>query len=102
MSKMGSSLSDKWESLLNHHGHTHRKLDRYKLSISLHQQALVLSTQNPNTYSSLGYVQTLTGDITNAVERFLKALGINMVTSVIELMNCVVPFTDTMPRIPAP
>ena len=99
-SGLSSSLSDKRESLLNHLGHTNRKLGRYQESISFHQQALVLSPLNPSTYSTLGLMQTLTGDLINAVESCLK--GINMVTSVIELMNCVVPFTDTMPRIPAP
>ena len=81
-SGLSSSLSDKWESLLNHLGHTHRKLGRYQESISFHQQALVLSPLNPGTYSTLGYVQTLTGDLTNAVESYYKALG-NMLTSVI-------------------
>ena len=75
-SGLSSSLSDKWESLLNNLGHTYRKLERYSESISFHQQALVLSPLNPSTYSALGYVQTLTGDLTNAVESFHKALGI--------------------------
>ena len=112
-SGLSSSLSDKWESLLNNLGHTHRKLGRYQESISFHQQALVLSPLNPSTYSALGYVQTLTGDLTNAVESFHKALGIrredafstNMLTSVIEqLMNSVAPFPgfqDTTPRFPS-
>ena len=112
-SGLSSSLSDKWESLLNNLGHTHRKLGRYQESISFHQQALVLSPLNPSTYSALGYVQTLTGDLTNAVESFHKALGIrredtfstNMLTAVIEqLMNCVAPFPgyhDTTPRFPS-
>ena len=59
---LSSSLSDKWESLLNNLGHVNRKLGRYTDSISFHQQALVLSPLNPSTYSSLGYVQTLTGE----------------------------------------
>jgi len=107
-----SSLSDKWESLLNNLGHTYRKLGRYSESISFHQQALVLSPLNPSTYSALGYVQTLVGDLANGVESFHKALGIrredtfstNMLTAVIEqLMDTVAPFpgyTDTTPRFP--
>ena len=67
----------------------------------------------PSIYSALGYVQTLTGDLTNAVENFHKALGIrredafstNMLTQVIEqLMNSVAPFPgfhDTTPRFPS-
>ena len=110
---LSSALSDKWESLLNNLGHTYRKLGRYQESVAFHQQALVLSPLNPSTYSALGYVQTLTGDLTNAVESFHKALGIrredtfstNMLTAVIEqLMNCVAPFpgySDTTPRFPS-
>lgn len=66
-----------------------------------HKQALVLCPLNPSTYSALGYVQSLVGDLNNAVESFHKALGIrredtfstNMLTAVIEqLMNSVAPF----------
>ena len=111
-SGLTSSLSDKWESLLNNLGHTYRKLGRYSESISFHQQALVLSPLNPSTYSALGYVQSLTGDLASAVQSFHKALGIrredtfstNMLTAVIEqLMNNVAPFpgfNDTTPRFP--
>ena len=66
-SGLSSSLSDKWESLLNNLGHTHRKLGRYQESISFHQQALVLAPLNLSTYSTLGYEQTLTEELTNAV-----------------------------------
>ena len=62
MSGLSSSLADKKDSLLNHLGHTHRKLGRYQESISFRQQALVLSPLNPGTYSALGYGQTLTGN----------------------------------------
>ena len=59
----------------------------------------MLSPLNLSTYYTLGYVQTLTRDITNTVESFLKALAIIMVTSVIEQLNCVAPISvedDTM------
>jgi len=106
----GSSLSDKWESLLNNLGHTYRKLGRYPDALSFHQQALVLSPLNPSTYSAIGYVQTLSNDLTAAVESFHKALGIrredtfstNMLNNVIEqLMSEVAPFPgypDHTPR----
>ena len=114
VSRAGSSvgLSEKWESLLNNLGHTYRKLGRYNEAISFHQQALVLSPLNPTTYSALGYVQTLTNDLTAAVESFHKALGIrredtfstNMLNYVIEqLMSEVAPFPgypEETPRFP--
>jgi len=107
-----SVMSEKWESLLNNLGHTYRKLGRYSEALSFHQQALVLSPLNPSTYSALGYVQTLTNDLTSAVESFHKALGIrrddtfstNMLNYVIEqLMSEVAPFPgypDETPRFP--
>ena len=52
---------------------------------------------NDGTYSALGYMQTLTGELTNAVESFY-----NMPSSVIEqLMNFVASFPgfhNTTPR----
>merc|ERR1712183_1158073 len=110
---VSSGLAEKWESLLNNLGHTYRKLGRYSEALSFHQQALVLSPLNPSTYSALGYVQTLTNDLTAAVESFHKALGIrredtfstNMLNYVIEqLMSGVAPFPDypeETPRFPA-
>jgi len=107
-----SGLAEKWESLLNNLGHTYRKLGRYSEALSFHQQALVLSPLNPSTYSALGYVQTLTNDLTAAVESFHKALGIrredtfstNMLNYVIEqLMSEVAPFPgypEETPRFP--
>jgi len=107
---MSSGLSDKWESLLNNLGHTMRKLGRFSEALAFHQQALVLSPLNPSTYSAIGYVQTLTNDLTSAVESFHKALGIrredtfstNMLNAVIEsLMDDVAPFPgypDETPR----
>jgi len=111
-SRTGAScgLADKWESLLNNLGHTCRKLGRYQEALSFHQQALVLFPLNPSTYSAIGYVQTLTNDLTAAVESFHKALGIrredtfstNMLNYVIEqLMSEVAPFPgypDETPR----
>lgn len=99
--------------MLNNLGHTCRKLGRYSEALGFHQQALVLSPLNPATYSALGFVQTLTGDLTAAVESFHKALGIrredtfstNMLNHVIEqLMSEVAPFPDypeETPRFPA-
>jgi len=98
---MSCGLAEKWESLLSNLGHTYRKLGRYEEALSFHQQALVLRPLNPSTYSAIGYVQSLTGDLMGAVESFHKALGIRredtfstqMLNSVIEqLMSEVAPF----------
>ena len=72
----GSVLSSKWESLLNNLGHTSRKLEKYCDSLFYHQQALVLIPMSASTYSAIGYVQSLQGDLVEAVEAFHKALSL--------------------------
>ena len=69
-------LSSKWESLLNNLGHTARKLEKFGESLSYHQQALVLVPMSASTYSAIGYVQALQGDLVEAVEAFHKALSL--------------------------
>ena len=71
-----SVLSSKWESLLNNLGHTARKLEKFSESLSYHQQALVLVPMSASTYSAIGYVQSLQGDLVEAVEAFHKALSL--------------------------
>jgi len=72
----GSALSQSWEPLLNNLGHTARKLLKYEESIGYHRQALVLRPLSASTYSSIGYVHALRGDLLEAIESFHKALGI--------------------------
>ena len=72
----GSVLSCKWESLLNNLGHSARKLGKFTESLSYHQQALVLVPMSASTYSAIGYVQALQGDLVEAVEAFHKALSL--------------------------
>jgi len=108
-SGVSTGLANKWESLLNNLGHTYRKLERYDEALSVHKQALVISPLNPSTYSSIGYVYSLTNDLTSAVEYFHQALGLrrddtfstNMLNEVVErLMSEVDPFPDYPQQIP--
>ena len=105
----GSVLSSKWESLLNNLGHTARKLGKYSESLSYHQQALVLVPMAASTYSAIGYVQSLQGDLVEAVEAFHKALSLRrddtfsttMLNYVIEqLMLESPPFHDYPEEVP--
>ncbi|XP_013780860.1 cell division cycle protein 16 homolog isoform X1 [Limulus polyphemus] len=93
-------LPEKWEALLNNLGHVCRKLRKYEEALEFHQQALVLSPQNPASFAAIGYVHSLTCHWTQAVEYFHKALGLQrddtfsttMLKNVIEhLMNEMVP-----------
>ena len=49
-----SSISSKWESLLNNLGHTARKLGKLEDALKYHQQALVLKPKSSSTYSAIG------------------------------------------------
>ena len=48
-----SSISSKWESLLNNLGHTARKLGKLEDALKYHQQALVLKPKSSSTYSAI-------------------------------------------------
>ncbi|XP_064615248.1 cell division cycle protein 16 homolog [Liolophura sinensis] len=69
--------AEKWEPLLNNLGHTYRKLKKYEESLEYHKHALVLSPQNPSTYSAIGYVHVIMGNNMEALDYFHKALGIH-------------------------
>lgn len=107
--EVSSGLSDKWEALLNNLGHTYRKQERYKEALAYFKQALVLSPLNPSTYSSIGFVMSLTNDLSGAVEYFHRALSLRpedtfsttMLNEVIERhMSEIDPFPDYPDQIP--
>ncbi|KAL0122000.1 hypothetical protein PUN28_007059 [Cardiocondyla obscurior] len=69
-------LPSKWEALLNNLGHTCRKMKKYDEALEYHQQALVLDPLNPSTYSSIGFIHALMGNIQEAADAFHRALGL--------------------------
>ncbi|EZA53221.1 hypothetical protein DMN91_005011 [Ooceraea biroi] len=69
-------LPSKWEALLNNMAHTCRKMKKYEAALEYHQQALVLDPMNPSTYSSIGFIYALMGNIQDAVDAFHRALGL--------------------------
>lgn len=69
-------LPSKWEALLNNLGHTCRKMKKYEEALGYHQQALVLDTLNPSTYSAIGFIHAQIGNTQEAVDAFHKALGL--------------------------
>jgi len=104
-----STLSSKWESLLNNLGHTARKLGKLEESLAYHQQALVLKPMASSTYAAIGYVQTLMQKYFEAVESFHKALSLrrddafstNMLNNVVEhLVDDITPFQDYPSEVP--
>lgn len=90
----GSIMSSKWEPLLNNLGHCARKLGKFDDALNFHQLALVLQPMSASTFSAIGFVHSLKGDLLEAEEAFHKALGIrrddsfstSMLNNVIEQM----------------
>ncbi|XP_012220370.1 cell division cycle protein 16 homolog [Linepithema humile] len=102
-------LPSKWESLLNNLGHTCRKMKKYDEALEYHQQALVLDPLNPSTYSSIGFIHALMGNIQEAVDAFHRALGLRrddtftatMLGYVMEqLIDEAPPYSDAPTEIP--
>ena len=101
----GESLSARWEPLLNNLGHCCRKNKKYEDAHEFHRrvqaynnrnlskklkmfvfQALVLKPQSSQTYTAIGFIQAITGQLEKAVESFHKSLSLkrdNIVTTTI-------------------
>lgn len=69
-------LPNKWEALLNNLGHTCRKMKKYDEALEYHQQALVLNPLNPTTYAAIGFIQSMMGNLQDAVDSCHRALGL--------------------------
>uniref|UniRef100_A0A1B0CC40 Uncharacterized protein n=2 Tax=Lutzomyia longipalpis TaxID=7200 RepID=A0A1B0CC40_LUTLO len=69
-------FSTRWEPLLNNLGHCCRKNKKYTEALEFHRQALVLRPQNAATYTAIGLVQAIMGNLIEAVEAFHKSLAL--------------------------
>lgn len=65
-----------WEPLLNNLAHCMRKNKRYREALDLHKRALVLKPQTASTFTAIGFVQTLMGQLENAIDSFHKSLAL--------------------------
>ncbi|KAI4459131.1 hypothetical protein MML48_6g00001688 [Holotrichia oblita] len=71
-----SLLPERWAPLLNNLGHALRKQKKYQEALEYHEEALMLCAQTASTYSAIAYVHSLTGNLSEAVNWFHKALGL--------------------------
>ncbi|XP_059610163.1 cell division cycle protein 16 homolog [Phlebotomus argentipes] len=69
-------FSARWEPLLNNLGHCCRVNKKYAEALEFHQQALVLRPQNAATYTAIGFVQAIMGNLVEAIEAFHKSLAL--------------------------
>lgn len=84
--KNNEPLSDRWEPLLNNLGHCCRKNKKLSESLSFHTRALSLKPLSSETYTAIGFVQSLMGRLNEAVESFHKSLSLkrdDVITSTI-------------------
>lgn len=72
----GEPISPRWEPLLNNLGHCCRKNKKYDEALDFHRQALALKPLNAATYTAIGFVQALMGNLEDAVESFHKSLSL--------------------------
>uniref|UniRef100_A0A182TP47 Uncharacterized protein n=1 Tax=Anopheles melas TaxID=34690 RepID=A0A182TP47_9DIPT len=69
-------LTARWEPLLNNLGHCCRKNKKYEEALEFHRWALSLKPLNAATYTAIGYVQALMGQLYDAVDSFHKSLSL--------------------------
>uniref|UniRef100_A0A182PSR2 Uncharacterized protein n=1 Tax=Anopheles epiroticus TaxID=199890 RepID=A0A182PSR2_9DIPT len=69
-------LTARWEPLLNNLGHCCRKNKKYEEALEFHRWALSLKPLNAATYTAIGFVQALMGQLYDAVDSFHKSLSL--------------------------
>lgn len=69
-------ISTRWEPLINNLGHCCRKNKKHDAALSYHEQALVLKPQSAPTYSAIGFVHALKGDLELAVDYLHRSLAL--------------------------
>lgn len=95
-------ISIRWEPLINNLGHCCRKNKKYDEALKYHKQALALKPQNPSTYTAIGFVHALKGDLESAVDYLHRSLALkrdDIVTTAL-LKSCLEDLmsVDSLPK----
>lgn len=69
-------ISPRWEPLLNNIGHCCRKNKKYNEALHYHEQALMLKPQTAVTYTAIGFVYALKGELLRAIDYLHRALAL--------------------------
>ncbi|KAH8311925.1 hypothetical protein KR044_008602 [Drosophila immigrans] len=89
-------ISARWEPLFINLGHSLRRIQKYEEALYNFQYALLLKPQSATTYTAMGFIHALLGNLDEAIEFFHKSLALNrdcIVTSTI-LKNCIEDLMD--------
>lgn len=69
-------ISARWEPLMNNLGHCCRKNKKYDESLKYHERALVLKPLTAPTYTAIGFVHALKGNLDQAVDHLHRSLAL--------------------------
>lgn len=74
--KNKESISPRWEPLFNNLGHCCRKNKKHSEALEFHRRALALRPLSAPTYTAIGFVQAVMGNLEQAIESFHKSLSL--------------------------
>lgn len=69
-------ISSRWEPLLNNLAHCCRKNKKYDEALRYHEQALVLKPQSPATYTAMGLVYAIKGELRRSIDYLHRSLAL--------------------------
>lgn len=69
-------ISPRWEPLLNNLAHCCRKNKKYDEALRYHEQALILKPQSAATYTAMGLVYAIKGELRRAIDYLHRSLAL--------------------------
>lgn len=69
-------ISPRWEPLLNNLAHCCRKNKKYDDALRYHEQALILKPQSSATYTAMGLVYAIKGELRRAIDYLHRSLAL--------------------------
>lgn len=69
-------ISSRWEPLLNNLAHCCRKNKKYDEALRYHEQALILQPQMAATYTAMGLVYAIKGELRRSIDYLHRSLAL--------------------------
>lgn len=74
--KKGEPIGVRWEPLYNNLGHCYRKNKKYDRALECHKNALRLKPINSATFTAIGFVHAIKGELHSAMDYLHRALAL--------------------------